>query len=135
MALVSLKAPRAAALWIMVVLLFVVTLLDSPFRSALMPDILSEDAYVIGPAVTQTAIQVGMVSGFALGRTGGRVPGPRVSVLVVDAIRGDRARRTPRPGVRHGKRRHAGVTRLVVRCSGGSCAFTPAVVIAVSGSA
>ena len=51
----------------MVVLLFVVTLLDSPFRSALIADIFSEDAYVNGAAVTQTAIQVGMVSGFALG--------------------------------------------------------------------
>jgi MFS family permease len=70
MALVSLKASPAVALWIMVALLFVVTLLDSPFksaRSAMMPDILTGERYVLGTAVTQTTLQVGMVSGFALG--------------------------------------------------------------------
>jgi MFS family permease len=70
MALVSLTAPPDAALWIMVALLFVVTLLDSPFksaRSAMMPDILTGERYVLGTAVTQTTLQVGMVSGYALG--------------------------------------------------------------------
>lgn len=70
MALVSLKAPPGVALWIMVGLLFVVTLLDSPFksaRSAMMPDILIGERYVLGTAVTQTTLQAGMVSGFALG--------------------------------------------------------------------
>lgn len=70
MALVSLKAPPVAALWIMVALLFVVTLLDSPFksaRSATLPDVLPGERYVLGLAVTQTTIQVGMASGFALG--------------------------------------------------------------------
>src|SRR5260370_9365065 len=69
MALVSLKAPPAAALWIMVTLLFFVTLLDSPFksaRSAMMPDVLPGERYVLGTAVTQTTLQVGMVSGSAL---------------------------------------------------------------------
>jgi len=48
----------------------VVTLLDSPFkaaRSAMMPDILTGDLYVLGVAVSQTALQTGMVAGFALG--------------------------------------------------------------------
>ncbi len=70
MALVSLVVPRDAALWIMVALLFVVTLLDSPFkssRSAMMPDILTGERYVLGTAVTQITLQVGMVSGYALG--------------------------------------------------------------------
>ncbi len=70
MALVSLKAAPDAALWIMVALLFVVTLLDSPFksaRSAMLPDVLPGERYVLGIAVTQTTIQVGMASGFALG--------------------------------------------------------------------
>jgi MFS family permease len=70
MALVSLKDAFAPALWAMVALLFVVTLLDSPFksaRSAMMPDILTGDRYVLGVAVTQTTLQVGMVAGFALG--------------------------------------------------------------------
>src|SRR5215472_9579105 len=51
MALVSLKVPPPAELWIMVVLLFFVTLLDSPFksaRSATMPDVLQGERYVLG---------------------------------------------------------------------------------------
>ncbi len=85
MALVSLKAPPRAALWIMVALLFLVTLLDSPFksaRSALMADILSGEHYVIGTAVTQTTIQVGMVSGFALGGLVVAFLGVRPALLV-----------------------------------------------------
>ena len=71
MALVSLTAPPEAGLWILVALLFVVTLLDSPFksaRSAMMPDILTGERYVLGTAVTQTTLQVGMVSGYRAGR-------------------------------------------------------------------
>jgi MFS family permease len=70
MALVSLRAAEPAALWSMVALLFVVTLLDSPFKSAraaMLPDVLPGDRYVLGIAVTQTTLQVGMVSGFAVG--------------------------------------------------------------------
>jgi MFS family permease len=70
MAGVSLEAPPVAALWIMVTLLFAVTLLDSPFksaRSATLPDVLPGERYVLGIAITQTTLQVGMVSGFALG--------------------------------------------------------------------
>src|ERR1700716_25213 len=53
MALVSLKAAPGVALWIMVALLFVVTLLDSPFksaRSAMMPDILTGERCGAGRA-------------------------------------------------------------------------------------
>lgn len=70
MALVSATASPGAALWILVVLLFVVTLLDSPFksaRSALMPDILTGDRYILGTAVSSTTFQVGQVLGYALG--------------------------------------------------------------------
>jgi MFS family permease len=70
MALVSLDAASPAALWGMVALLFVVTLLDSPFksaRSAMLPDVLPGERYVLGIAVTQTTLQVGMVAGFAVG--------------------------------------------------------------------
>ncbi len=70
MALVSAVAVASAALWVMVALLFLVTLLDSPFksaRSALVPDILAGEKYVLGTAVTQITFQLGMVSGFALG--------------------------------------------------------------------
>jgi hypothetical protein len=70
MALLSLRAGAAVSLPLMVALLFVVTLLDSPFkaaRSAMLPDILPGDLYVLGVAVSQTALQTGMVAGFALG--------------------------------------------------------------------
>ena len=84
MAVVSLKSASAAALWIMVALLFVVTLLDSPFksaRSAMMPDVLPGDRYVLGIAVTQTTIQVGMAAGFALGGLVVAVVGVRAALL------------------------------------------------------
>lgn len=63
-------ASSAAALWAMVALLFGVTLLDSPFksaRSALVADILTGERYVLGTTVTQLTLQAGMVLGFALG--------------------------------------------------------------------
>jgi MFS family permease len=63
-------AGSAAALWAMVALLFLVTLLDSPFkaaRSALVADILTGERYVLGTTVTQLTFQAGMVLGFALG--------------------------------------------------------------------
>jgi len=70
MVLVSQVVPGRTALWLMVAILFVVTLLDSPFksaRSAMVPDILQGELYVLGIAVSQTIFQVGMVAGFALG--------------------------------------------------------------------
>lgn len=85
MALVSLKAASPAALWVMVALLFVVTLLDSPFksaRSAMLPDVLPGERYVLGIAVTQTTIQVGMASGFALGGLVVAATGVRTALLV-----------------------------------------------------
>ena len=85
MALVSLAAAASASLWIMVGLLFVVTLLDSPFksaRSAMMPDILPGERYVLGTAVTQTTLQVGMVTGFALGGVVVALLGVRPALLI-----------------------------------------------------
>ncbi len=85
MALVSLTAPPEAGLWIMVALLFVVTLLDSPFksaRSAMMPDILTGERYVLGTAVTQTTLQVAMVSGYALGGLLVALLGVRIALLI-----------------------------------------------------
>jgi MFS family permease len=84
MALVSLEAAATLGLWLMVALLFVVTLIDSPFksaRSAMMPDVLPGDRYVLGVAVTQTTLQVGMVSGFALGGVVVAVLGVRTALL------------------------------------------------------
>ena len=85
MALVSLKTPPVLALWIMVVLLFFVTLLDSPFksaRSATLPDVLPGERYVLGIAVTQTTLQVSMVAGFALGGLVVAVTGVRTALLI-----------------------------------------------------
>jgi MFS family permease len=70
LALLSVRYVTRPGLLVMVGLLFVVTLLDSPFkaaRSAILPDILGGDLYVLGVAVSQTALQSGMVAGFALG--------------------------------------------------------------------
>lgn len=85
MALISVKVSPVPALWIMVILLFLVTLLDSPFksaRSAMLPDILTGDRYVLGVAVTQTTLQVGMVAGFALGGLVVAGLGVRTALLV-----------------------------------------------------
>jgi MFS family permease len=85
MVLVSLKAPPDVALWILVALLFAVTLLDSPFksaRSAMLPDVLTDRRYVLGLAVTQTTIQVGMAAGFAVGGVIVAAMGVRTALLV-----------------------------------------------------
>lgn len=54
----------------LVALLFLVTLIGAPFtsaRSAVYPDVLSGDAYVLGTAVTLTTYQLAQVIGFAAG--------------------------------------------------------------------
>ena len=87
MAVVSVLVAAGTGLWIMVALLFVVTLLDSPFksaRSAMMPEILTADRYVLGLAVTQTTIQTGTAAGFALGGVVVALTGVNTA-LVLDA--------------------------------------------------
>ncbi len=69
-ALVAVMALPGMPLWLLIALLFVVTLLDSPFRaarSAIIPDILPGDKYVLGTAAMQTTNQMGRVLGFTLG--------------------------------------------------------------------
>ena len=81
-------AGSAAALWTMVALLFFVTLLDSPFksaRSALMADILTGERYVLGTTLTQITFQAGTVLGFALGGLVVAALGTRTA-LVADAV-------------------------------------------------
>jgi predicted MFS family arabinose efflux permease len=66
---VAMAAP-GMPLWAMVALLFVITLLDVPFKSAraaMIADVLDGGRYVLGNAVTQMTIQTGTVSGFAVG--------------------------------------------------------------------
>jgi hypothetical protein len=88
MALLSLGSVSGPTLGLLIALLFAVTLLDSPFkaaRSAMVPDILTGERYVLGVAVSQTALQTGMVAGFALG--GLVVAALNVSgALVLDAV-------------------------------------------------
>jgi MFS family permease len=85
MVLVSVAGQASAELWAMTALLFLVTLLDSPFksaRSALVPDILTGERYVLGTAVTQITFEVGTVCGFAVGGVVVAVLGARTALLV-----------------------------------------------------
>jgi len=71
----------------MVILLFAVTLIGTPFsaaRAAIYPEILSGDRYVLGNAVTLTTLQVAQVAGFAVGGAVVGLVGVRAS-LVTDA--------------------------------------------------
>jgi MFS family permease len=71
----------------LVVLLFAVTLFTAPFtaaRSAIYPDILSGDRYVLGTAVTMTTYQFAQVTGFAVGGALVGLLGARMC-LVADA--------------------------------------------------
>jgi len=55
---------------VLVALLYAVTLFTAPFtaaRSAIYPDILAGDRYVLGTAVTMTTFQLAQVAGFAAG--------------------------------------------------------------------
>src|SRR5579875_2490003 len=68
--LVAVMAVPAVPLWALIVLLFLVTLLGSPYRaarSAMMPDILTGDRYVLGTAAMQTTNRSGRLLGFAAG--------------------------------------------------------------------
>jgi MFS family permease len=71
----------------LVILLFAVTLIGTPFtaaRAAIYPDILSGDRYVLGNAVTLTTLQLAQVAGFALGGAIVGLVGVRAS-LIADA--------------------------------------------------
>ena len=82
----AMVTPRLA-LWALIVLLFAITLLDSPFRSAraaLMADVLAGDRYALGTAITQTTGQAGRVAGFAAGGVVVALLGARPA-LAIDA--------------------------------------------------
>ena len=71
----------------LVLLLFLVTLTESPFssaRAAIYPDVLTGDSYVMGTAVTLTTFQFAQVIGFAAGGAIVGFFGVRAS-LVIDA--------------------------------------------------
>jgi MFS family permease len=68
--LVTAMALPRMPLWSLVVLLAVVTLFDSPFRaarSAMLPDILTGDRYLMATAAMQITNRVGRTAGFAVG--------------------------------------------------------------------
>jgi MFS family permease len=72
----------------LVLLLFLVTLTESPFssaRAAIYPDVLTGDRYVVGTAVTLTTYQFAQVLGFALGGAVVGFFGTRTSLLI-DAV-------------------------------------------------
>jgi MFS family permease len=68
--LVLAMALPGVPLAVLVALLFVVTMLGTPFtsaRAAIFPDVLASDRYVLGTAVTLTTFQLAQVIGFAAG--------------------------------------------------------------------
>ena len=85
--LVLVMALPGAPIGVLVVLLACITLLDSPFRaarSAMLPDILTGDRYVMGTATMQITNRIGRTAGFAVGGVVVAVLGSHTA-LVVDA--------------------------------------------------
>ena len=86
--LVIIMALPGVPIAVLVGLLVLVTLVSAPFtsaRAALYPDILANDRYVVGTAITLTTIQFAQVLGFAAGGAMVAFLGVRVSFLV-DAV-------------------------------------------------
>ena len=85
--LVAAMAVPAVPLWALTLLLFLVTLLGSPYRaarSAMLPDILAGDRYVLGTAAMQTTNRAGRLLGFAVGGAVVALAGARPA-LAIDA--------------------------------------------------
>jgi predicted MFS family arabinose efflux permease len=87
-ALVLVMAIPGVPLAGLVALLFLVTLVGTPFtaaRAAIYPDVLVGDRYVIGTAVTITTYQFAQVIGYAAGGAVVGLFGTRLS-LIIDAV-------------------------------------------------
>jgi MFS family permease len=87
-ALVVLMAVPGIPLAVLIVMLAVVTMVGALFlaaRSALYPDILPGDHYVVGSAVTSTTVHFAQIAGFAAGGIAVVILGTRVSLLA-DAV-------------------------------------------------
>jgi MFS family permease len=83
--LVAVMALSGIPVAVLVALLFLVTLIGAPFsaaRAALYPEILPEDRYVLGQAVTLTTLQFAQVVGFAAGGMIVGFFGVRTSLLI-----------------------------------------------------
>jgi MFS family permease len=88
MVLVALMVIPAIPVAALVVLLFVATMFAPPFesaRSAIVPDIIKGELYVLGIAVVQTTFRVGIVAGAAAGGVLVAFFGARPA-LAVDAV-------------------------------------------------
>lgn len=86
--LVAIMALPGMPLVALVGLLVLVTLISAPFtsaRAALYPDILADDRYVVGTAITLTTYQFAQVAGFAVGGVVVSFFGVRFSLLL-DAV-------------------------------------------------
>ncbi|HEY3951984.1 MAG TPA: MFS transporter [Streptosporangiaceae bacterium] len=86
--LVLVMAIPGMPLAVLLVLLFVVTTFTAPFtaaRSAIYPDVLEGDRYVLGTAVTMTTYQFAQVTGFAVGGAVVAFFGAR-TCLLADAV-------------------------------------------------
>ncbi len=84
-ALVLVMAIPGMSLGVLVTLLFLVTLVGAPFtsaRSAIYPDVLEGEKYVMGTAVTLTTYQFALVIGFAAGGAVTGFFGTRPSLLI-----------------------------------------------------
>jgi predicted MFS family arabinose efflux permease len=82
--LVVVMITPGAPLAVLVILLFAVTMIGTPFtsaRAALYADVLSGDRYVVGNAVTLTTYQLSQVIGFAAGGAIVAFFGTRTSLL------------------------------------------------------
>ena len=84
-ALVGVMALPGQPIAVLIVLLIVVQLLASPFnaaRNAVLPAVLSGDLYVAGVTITRITVQLGMVTGFAVGAAIVAAVGTPVALLV-----------------------------------------------------
>lgn len=103
MVLVGVMAIPAVPLGALIALLFLVTLMDSPFRaarSAMMPDILPGDRYVLGTATMQTTNRTGRLLGFAVGGAIVGLVGARPA-MAIDAATFAASALLLRSGVQH----------------------------------
>jgi predicted MFS family arabinose efflux permease len=83
-ALVALLALLAMPLWAAIVLLYVAHLWSPPFtaaRSALMPEVLPGDVYILGNGLANITFQAAQVAGFAVGGIVIAVTGPAFALL------------------------------------------------------
>ncbi len=87
-ALVAAMTLAGVPVWVLIGLLFLVTLTSAPFtsaRAALYPDILAGDRYPVGTAITLTTLQFAQVIGFAAAGVAVALFGVR-TCLLVDAL-------------------------------------------------